>query len=417
MTATIPLFWEQFQVGAIVADEQGVRLVYDHRWQNSMGRGAFPVSLTMPLTLKEHEALSWLTNLLPEAPATMRAMERRLGVAAEDVVGLLSRIGRDTAGALSIGTPRGTTWKDEHLRRIPDDTALERIISELPAKPFLVGEEGVSMSLAGVQEKLPVALIDGQLAIPLDDSPSTHIIKPAPTDRLPGAAHNEALCLLLANRCGLQAAEATTGRAGERTYLLVTRYDRLYTRDHWRRLHQEDFCQALGRSPSAKYEKGGGFKGVTLVDMFGLVDKNMTAADKLRLLDAVVYNVIICNTDSHAKNYSALFVGSTIFLAPLYDLMCADCWEVTRKLPQTIDGKEGGDYLYGRHWKRMAKACGFNPTAAVRRVEALADKVIAALPGAVADVETMPAGSHPLLRDFEAAIAKRCSAIKRQLGE
>ena len=418
---TIPLFWEEFQVGDIIADELGVRLVYQQRWQNSRGRGAFPVSLTMPLVTKEHEGLSWLGNLLPEAE-TLKTVGRRLGVAPEDTVGLLSRIGRDTAGALCIGAPRGNTWKDRSYQRIPDDTALERIINELPAKPFLVGEKDMSMSLAGVQEKLPVAVINEGLGLPANDSPSTHIIKPAPRDRLYGAAHNEALCLLLARRCGLDAAEAETRRAGERIYLLVKRYDRFHvkdsTRNYWRRLHQEDFCQALRKPSSAKYECNmSGIKGPRLTDMFELVNQYMTADNKIKLLDAVVYNVLICNTDSHAKNYSTLFVGSIITLAPLYDLMCADCWEVNQNMAQTIADKDRGDHLYGRHWQRMAKACGLNPTSTLQRVEALADKVLASLPGAVADVEAMPAGGHPLLRDFEAAIAKRCQTIKRQLKE
>lgn len=418
MTPIIPLYWEKFQIGDIVADEQGVRLVYEQRWQNSKGRGAFPVSLTMPLDAREHDALSWLGNLLPEAEA-LKTVGRRLGIAPEDAIGMLSRIGRDTAGALSIEVPHGTKSADWRYRRIPDDAALERIINELPAKPFLVGDEGVSMSLAGVQEKLPIALLDLRPAIPLHDSPSTHILKPAPTDRLFGAAHNEALCLLLALRCGIPAAEAITGRAGERTYLLVTRYDRRFVQDHWRRLHQEDFCQALSKPPSAKYERNqSGIKGPRLTDMFGLVDRHMTAADKVRLLDAVVFNVLICNTDSHAKNYSALFVGSTVTLAPLYDLMCADCWDgVTKNMAQTIADKDRGGYLYGRHWQRMARACGLNPTSSLQRVEVLADKVIAALPGVVAEVEAMPAGPHPMLREFEAAIVRRCGDIRRQLRE
>ncbi len=417
MTTKIPLYWEQFLIGAVVGDAQGVRLVYEQPWMKAAGRGAFPVSLTMPLSAPEHAAASWLGNLLPEGTETLKAVERRLGVAAEDVVGLLEHIGRDTAGALCMGIPRGPSWRDGRYRPIPDDAALERIIDELPAKPFLVGDEGVSMSLAGVQRKLPVAVINGQFAIPLDDSPSTHILKPAPTQRWHGAAHNEALCLLLANQCGLKAAEAITGRAGERAYLLVKRYDRFQTPDHWRRLHQEDFCQALGRSALAKYEKGGGVRGVTLVDMFGLIDRHMTAAEKLRLLDAVAYNVLICNTDSHAKNYSVLFVGSRVTLAPLYDLMCAACWDVTPNLPQLIAGKDRGDHLYGRHWKRMAESCGLNPTAILKRLQALADKVTAALPEAVATVETMPAGPHPMLRDFAAAIERRCMNVKGQLRE
>ncbi|WP_430642419.1 HipA domain-containing protein [Bradyrhizobium sacchari] len=33
---------------------------------------------------------------------------------------------------------------------------------------------------------------------------------------------------------------------------MVERYDRRHDGKRWRRLHQEDFCQALGRPPAAK---------------------------------------------------------------------------------------------------------------------------------------------------------------------
>ena len=65
-------------------------------------------------------------------------------------------LGRDTAGALSIGKA-GSSDPGGWIP-VPDAVALERIINELPSKPFLVGEDGVSMSLAGVQHKLGVAL-------------------------------------------------------------------------------------------------------------------------------------------------------------------------------------------------------------------------------------------------------------------
>ncbi len=70
-------------------------------------------------------------------------------------------------------------------------------MNELPAKPFLVGERGVSMSLAGVQEKLPVYVDgEGRFSIPIEGTPSTHILKPD-TKRLAGSVENEAFCLAL----------------------------------------------------------------------------------------------------------------------------------------------------------------------------------------------------------------------------
>ena len=47
------------------------------------------------------------------------------------------------------------------MREVETEDALERIIDELPRKPFLAGEDGVSMSLAGVQSKLAVRVLEG----------------------------------------------------------------------------------------------------------------------------------------------------------------------------------------------------------------------------------------------------------------
>ncbi|KAA0575769.1 type II toxin-antitoxin system HipA family toxin [Azospirillum sp. B21] len=69
--------------------------------------------------------------------------------------------------------------------------------------------------------------------------------------------------------CDLKTVAVTTGKAGERSYLLVTRYDRVQRDGRWLRVHQEDFCQALGKPPGAKYERNrSGMTGPRLVDMF-----------------------------------------------------------------------------------------------------------------------------------------------------
>jgi serine/threonine-protein kinase HipA len=416
---TIPVRYETALVGRIALGESGPSFAYDERWVQT--RGAFPISLRMPIAAGlDHGPevlLPWLANLLPESEQ-LAVVGRNLGIAATDVVGLLGRIGRDTAGALSFGDrDDGGVRRAPGYRKIPKEADLERIINELPKKPFLAGEDGVSMSLAGVQDKLPVALVDGGLAIPINGAPSTHILKPDNRQRLYGSVQNEALCMTLARRCGLAAAEVTTGRAGERSFLLVTRYDRIEHGGRLRRLHQEDFCQALGRLPSAKYERNrSGMKGPSLAEMFGLLDRHMTAADRTALLDAVVFNVLICNTDSHAKNYGVLLSAARPRLAPLYDLMCGAAWNVTRNLPQTIGGKDRGEHIYARHWERMAKECGLSPTMLHWRVDRLIRRALAELPRARAEVEAMPAGGHPMLDQFVSAIAERCRTVRENLN-
>jgi serine/threonine-protein kinase HipA len=414
MTHAIPLFYENLPVGTIDAVEGGPVFAYDAAWRERPG--AFPISILMPLqagVVPPSVLVPWLMNLLPEGGALPR-LGRNLGVAPQDVLGMVERIGRDTAGALSIGEPRPAGGGGHEP--IPSEAALERIIEELPARPFLAGTDGVSMSLAGAQEKLPLAMLDGRLAIPLNGAPSTHILKPD-IARLPGSVQNEALCMVLARRVGLLAATITTGKAGARSYLLATRYDRIRRADRTRRLHQEDFCQALGKPPAAKYEHNRtGSKGPGLPDFFGLVRRHMQARDILRLRDAVLLNVLLTNVDAHAKNYSLLLAGGGATLAPLYDLMCAACWPgITQNMAQDIGGKNRGRYVARRHWLRMAAECGINGTALLRQVAALAGRMGAELDPAAAEVRAMPAGGHSDLPAFVAAIRDRCRTVLANL--
>jgi serine/threonine-protein kinase HipA len=405
MTDT-PIYFGQMLVATIATSDAGLHIRYDADWRSSAS--AFPISLSMPLTAAEWApavTTPWLMNLLPEGEP-LRAMTQALGVSQDDVMGLIAETGRDLAGALTVGQPRPVA-SDETIP-IASADQLERIIEELPAKPFLVGEEGVSMSLAGAQEKLPLAMIDGKLAVPVNGTPSTHILKPD-NPRLAGSVPNEALSMVLARRCGLSVADVTTGRAGARSYLLVQRFDRGREGGRITRLHQEDFCQALGRSPAAKYEHNGtGRPGPSLADMFAVVRAHMTAHDITRLLDAVIFNIAIGNVDSHAKNYSILLQPRHAELAPLYDLMSGLVWaNITPNHAQDIGGQRRGRHVYQRHWRRMAAAAGLSETGTVRRVGQLVSKLLAELPFAIEDVKAMPTGAQWI--DTFAAAIKECA--------
>lgn len=415
---TLPVFFEERLVGQVHEGADGPRFVYDTRWRDD--RSAFPISTTMPLDEPEVPStrfLNWASNLLPEADQ-LAMVSRQLGVAQSDIMSLLEVIGRDTAGALSFGAPGETTTKA--WRPIETGGDLERIIDELPRKPFLVGEDGVSMSLAGVQSKLAVSRDPaGMLYIPLDGSPSTHILKPD-SDRLRGSVQNEAYCLALARRCRLNVPKATTGIAGRRHYFLIARYDRHREGDRWLRLHQEDFCQALEKPPSAKYERNRtGVRGPSIADMIELVRHRALALDVLQLFDAVVFNILACNTDAHAKNYSLLVSAAPkMRMAPLYDVMCAEVFDgVTRNLAQTVADKNRGAYLKRRHWLRLAAACGLAGPPTLRRIAGLANRALANVEMARLEVEAMPAGGHESLAAVVEAVARQCRAILAGLDD
>lgn len=220
--------------------------------------------------------------------------------------------------------------------------------------------------------------------------------------------------MVLARRIGLPTAPVTTGKVGERSYLLVTRYDRAVSDDGTRRIHQEDFCQALGRAPAAKYEfNRTGQRGPSLADMFALLRQHMTARDITRLLDAVIFNIATGNVDSHAKNYSILLQPHGPSLAPLYDLMSGLAWDgITSNHAQDIGGQRRGRHIYGRHWQRMAEACGLAAKATVRRVEDVTKRLVDELPAAIEEVTAMPAGRGVMLDVFAKAIEERIGEVR-----
>lgn len=87
--------------------------------------------------------------------------------------------------------------------------------------------------------------------------PSNYIINPAIED-LDGTVENEAFCMALAREIGLDVPRTFIYQHEKTRVLSVKRFDRLAANDGTKRLHQEDFCQALRILPEYKYEAEGG---------------------------------------------------------------------------------------------------------------------------------------------------------------
>jgi serine/threonine-protein kinase HipA len=397
VTASIPIWFDDLAVGQVdVAADGSLSLLYADRWLQTAG--AFPLSVTMPLRADPYpsDVISpWLANLLPEEEQ-LQVLTRSLGIDQADVLAVLAEIGGDTAGALSFGAAtERPLWTYTPLTNFYDTAdprlALERHFEDLGRRPFLVGEEGVRQSLAGGQKKSALAVLgpDGApvlrlpqtgdvLAIPLNGAPSTLIVKPD-NPNLPGITENEVWCLRMAQAIGIEAAQATILQSSKRTAIGVLRYDRRLGRSgQLLRLHQEDFAQANGLPPGRKYERG------TLpgLDLKTLLEtgRYVSANDALALLDQVIFNILVANTDAHAKNYSLILpVGATPQLAPLYDVSTVLSWpHVVKAYAQSIDGKKRNpDMVAGRHWEAIAREIGYRPTDVKNRVQQVVDALVA----------------------------------------
>ncbi|WP_369061859.1 HipA domain-containing protein [Caulobacter sp. 73W] len=224
---------------------------------------------------------------------------------------------------------------------------------------------------------------------------------------------NEALAMRLASAVGLPTAPVEPRRVGERIFLLVTRHDRVIGADGViARLHQEDFCQALGISPEHKYAAEGG---PIFADCFALVRAvcQPAAPAVLALLDAAIFNLIVGNADARGKNYSLLYAHGGIELAPLYDLMCTAAYpEVHAKLAMKI-GKQGKlEDFETDTWRVFGAEIGMAPAFVERRARALASQVIQQL-GLVTDGLAHSGFECEDLRRFSRLIATRADTVLR----
>ena len=384
MIKSLAVWWDGAVVGALQIDEHGdLAFAYDTRWLAEPAKLAISVSLPKrEEPFGRRETRPFFAGLLPEE-GQREAVAHALGVSKANDFRLLEQLGGDVAGALTLwpegGAPPAVRGLDtaEPL----EDARLIEILDTLPTRPFLAGvEEGLRLSLAGAQQKLPVVLVNGRIALPAPGQPSTHILKP-PISRLAATTENEALAMRLAWAVGLQAAPVEPRRTEDRPYLLVERYDRIVTADGAvRRQHQEDFCQALGIAPEKKYASEGG---PSFPACFDLVRRAcaVPAPAVLRLLDAAIFNVIVGNADAHAKNFSLLYGSDGIEFAPLYDLMCTAAYpDVHAKLAMKVGKRARLEEFTPSTWKDFGREIGMGAPFVRRRATALAERTLDALP-------------------------------------
>jgi serine/threonine-protein kinase HipA len=342
------------------------------------------LSLSLPVRREPYsagETNPFLDGLLPEG-AVRSALARRWRLAENDVFGLLAIAGRDCAGAVAFVPEEKVTAGEGESVRWLDESELEQLLDELPIRPLGdEPEQGIRISLAGAQEKLVVVIgQDGRVGLPRGDTPSTHILKPSPSLRtrggrpaFPNLVVNEAFCLTLARRCGIEAAAPALRRVGTEEILVVERFDRRTEGGRVLRRHQEDVCQALGIDPQRKYQADGGPSAADVIRL--LRTRSARAAeDVLAFIDRLVLAITIGNADAHAKNCSLLLEHGSVRLAPAYDLICTAVYPgISGTLAMAIGDQYQADQVTPRHWTQLLAECDLDTMALRRRMARLAE--------------------------------------------
>jgi serine/threonine-protein kinase HipA len=404
-------------VGRIRAVDGGrIGFTYDESWLAA--ESAFPISLSLPLAPDEFAGgagHAFFANLLPEG-AARQAICARLGISMENDLALLRAIGGECAGALSVvdpddAPPDPEAYRYEKLR----SERLQSLVESDDDPPLLLGGPGERMSLAGAQDKLPVAVMDGEIHLPQNSAPSTHIIK-LPIRRYAHAPVNEAFVTGLAERVGLDVVKGDLLQLTSPPSFIVERYDRRRSSEHWPvvRLHQEDLCQALGLSPATKYEQEGG---PTLVAVIEVVrdHSHEPLVDVRRMIEWQAFNVVAGNSDGHGKNLSIVYDGGRIRLAPFYDLLATRHYPgLERALAMSVGGRRDSNALQRAQWEALAAALGIGSRLVVDVVRGVAERCAQSM-DAWTDEFRNRHGEQSILQTLPRAIAARARVVARRM--
>ncbi len=382
------------------------------------------VSLSQSLPLQsdpfdDRATRPFFEGLLPEGNVR-KAIAQTLHVTRQNEFALLDGIGGECAGAITL-LPQGqfpVAQDAQPTVQWLDDDELVKVLDEMPLRPMRAGDDGLRLSLAGAQNKLPVvAEADAsgmRIGLPLFGSPSTHILKP-PIASAEGSVFNEGFCMALAVALKLNVAKTRIHSVEDRHYLLVERYDRQRT-PKIQRVHQEDFCQALGIVSTEKYQNEGG---PSAAQAFALLRQatRPSAPQILRLLDAFVFNALLGNNDAHGKNFSLLYSERGAVLAPVYDVLCTAVYpQFSEKMAMKIGSKYKFSEVLARHWKQFAADAGLSPAQTIKRILDIACRLPPLALNTLKDFEQQ-GNSHPVLAQIVDAIEKRCELTIRRLTD
>ena len=410
----------------LFADRVGTLALVDGRLSFRYAPGwlsrpdALALSASLPLQavpFDDRTSRPFFAGLLPEGQMR-RLIAQRFQVSGQNDFALLDHIGGECAGAVTFlepGQALRAPARGDDVQWLSDEEVVA-ILDELPRRPMLAGQDGLRLSLAGAQDKLPVVFDGERIGLPLDGTPSSHILKPA-IHAVDDSVINEGFCMALADAMQLKPASSRIHVVLDRPFLLVERYDRVVIAPgHRQRLHQEDFCQALGVVPEMKYQNEGG---PDLTQCFDLVRRatRPSAPQVLRLFDYVIFNALIGNHDAHAKNFSLLYSGKTPVLAPLYDALSTAVYPaMTPKMAMKIGSKYKFSEVQARHWDQFAEAVGVAKAQAKRRILALAK----ALPVSARKLQ-LEAGQNfagnGVVQRIIALIEQRCALTIRRLTD
>ncbi|MBR9860413.1 type II toxin-antitoxin system HipA family toxin [bacterium] len=342
MKEKVKIFIQDKYAGDLQVDEYGTLCFqYD---QEYLSKGGMPISESMPLTAEEYYggvAHAFFTGLLPEEEI-LYSIANAIGTSASNNFKLLIELGKECIGAIQVGEIFDVESKDYTKLSLTDFQ--EIIANQNNLLPFLYKNKNVRLSMAGAQSKVGLLYEDGNYFLPKNGAPSNVIVKPS-NQRFDDLIYNEYATMKIAHGVGIETPRLKIISSISPCVYVIHRYDRITMKGGTiKRVHQEDFCQAIGIQTRNKYEIDGGPDFKTCIELIRNAC-TIPAFDLKKFTSLFLFNFIIGNRDAHGKNYSLIREKNKIQLAPAYDLVSTSYYDTLNSdMSMSINGKfDAGD--------------------------------------------------------------------------
>ncbi len=321
---TISVLKSGIFAGTLSRTTHGARFTYDERFrsealtQHHYGL-AFSLSPKQPVfEITGNNLHPFFAGLLPEG-LRLKALRQSLKTSDDDLFTMLAALGSNSIGDVYAEPDYSQEESPEEMNFASSSweevSFLELFEESIRSPDFRMRE--IDTGVPGVIPKISASMVSFPIRIKKKNR--EYILKLG-TDEHPQLVRNEYFFMQMAGACGFFTAGTTLVRDRDgRDGLLVERFDREFEKEKrmFRRLHQEDACQFLGRYPQDKYR-------LSLREIAeGIAKFSMSPIIEIRrLIELYVFSYLIGNGDLHAKNVSLLEdTRGRIRLSPVYDMV------------------------------------------------------------------------------------------------
>jgi len=242
--------------------------------------------------------------------------------------------GSDRIGALDFQQSADRYQPREQENATLEDLleAAERVERGEPIPPALDKALFHGSSIGGAR---PKALIQ--------NGEDKFIAKFSATNDTMSVVKAEFVAMRLAAQVGLNVAPVHLAKANGKDVLLVRRFDREWGANGWARRAMVSALTMFGLSEmQARY--------ASYVDLAEMVRARFTdpKATLRELFGRLVFNVLVGNTDDHARNHAAFWDGASLTLTPAYDIC-----------PQPRSGREANQAMlvHGEDKRSRLESC------------------------------------------------------------